>query len=99
MKIGAGTGGLGERRVAAVGVDDDEPGAEVPERVVAAHEPADDVEPGLGVERVDEAPERLLPLGFAEVVEPGRWRRPADQLVGIEARPGLGPAHARQPWR
>jgi hypothetical protein len=78
-----------------VRVDEEEPRAQVPEEVVAAHESADDVQPGLGLEAVDESAVRLLPLGVTEVVEAGGRDGPFEQLVGVECDERRGPADAR----
>ena len=93
MNTGAGTAVAAEGGVAPVGVEHGEPGAQVAQGVVAAHEPADDVEPGVGVEGGDEPPVRLLPLGLAEVVEPGGGDGQLDQLIGVERHDRPCPTH------
>src|SRR4029078_1190903 len=77
MKIGAGTGVRAsagsrrwasarttraqQRRIGTWGVEEEERRAQVPEEIVAAHQPADDVQPRLGLEAVDEAAVGLVP--------------------------------------
>ena len=84
MKTGAGTGVSRERGIAAVRVDDEEPRAEVTERVVSAHQPADDVEPGLVVRARRRGAGRAPPTRSRRSRRGRSSRRPARQLVGVE---------------
>ena len=93
MKTGAGTAVAAREGSRAVGVEHRQPGAQVAQGVVAAQEPAHDVQLRLGVERRDQAAVGLLPVGLAEVVEPGGGDGQIDQLVGVERDDRSRPSH------
>ena len=65
-------------------VNDEETRAEMTERVVSTHQSADNVEPGIVVQRVDKSPEGFVPFGFAEVGQSRRRTRLRDHLIGVE---------------
>ena len=81
---------------AAVGVEHGEPGGEVSDQVVAAHQTAHHVQLGLAVEGGRDPSERLDPGGFTEVVEAGGPPGVFDQLVRFERHQGTRAADARR---
>ena len=86
-----------QRRVDRLGADrgrrvprrlQPQPGLEHPQHLAACHDPADEVQLRLAVDRREEPPVRLVParpVVVAEVVEAGRRAREVEQLVRVEA--------------
>ena len=82
--MGAGTGTSEMDGSRGKGVDDQQPGLQVTQHVVAGHQPAQGVQVRFGVQGSHQPAKRFLPRRRPEVVKPGGSHGGLDQLVRLQ---------------